>query len=63
MPRLPGGGGFGRRGGRGLGGGCHRGPAAECICPNCGTHQPHQPAVPCYTIKCPQCDTPLIRYY
>lgn len=26
-----------------------------CICPKCGTKVKHQSAVPCVTVKCPQC--------
>jgi len=46
MPRRRGGGGFGRCGGRGLGGGYGIGPSGECICPNCGHREPHQRGVP-----------------
>lgn len=62
MPGKRAGGGFGRCGGRGLGGGLHKGPIGECICPNCGNRQPHQPAIPCYTIKCGKCGTPMTRF-
>ena len=60
MPRY-GGGGFGRFGHRGLGGGFGQGPGGECICPNCGYQETHQLRVPCYTKKCPKCETPLVR--
>ncbi len=63
MPRLRGGGGFGRCGGRGLGGGYGIGPSGECICPNCGHREPHQRGVPCYTMKCPSCGTLMNRPY
>lgn len=61
MPRWRGGGGFGRRGGRGLGGGYGMDPHGECICPNCGHREPHQRSIPCYTIKCPHCGTLMTR--
>lgn len=61
MKKLPrrSGGGFGRSGQRGLGGGL--GPGGNCICPNCGHREPHQRGAPCYTKKCPKCETPMIR--
>jgi uncharacterized Zn finger protein (UPF0148 family) len=37
------------------------GPGGECICPNCGHREPHKRGIPCYGIKCPKCDTPLMR--
>jgi len=58
MPRRAGGG-FGRRGRRGIGGGFARGPGGECICPNCGYREPHQLGVSCYTKKCPECEAPM----
>jgi len=53
--RLGRGKGFGRMGGFGLG------PGGECVCPNCGERVVHQRGVPCYTLKCPKCGTPMIR--
>jgi hypothetical protein len=61
MPRWRGGGGFGRWGGRGLGGGYSMGPGGECICPNCGHKEPHPRGVPCAMVKCPRCDTLMVR--
>ena len=49
------------RGGRGRMGGFGLGPGGECVCPNCGYRVPHQRGVPCYTIKCPKCGTPMTR--
>jgi len=60
MPKR-GGGGFGRCGRRGLGGGFARGPGGKCICPNCGYQDFHELGVPCYTRKCPKCETPMTR--
>lgn len=61
MPRWRGGGGFGRWGGRGLGGGYELGPSGECLCPNCGYREPHQRGVPCYVRKCSRCGAPMTR--
>jgi len=55
------GGGFGRGGQRGLGGGIGLGPGGECLCPNCGHHEPHQRSVPCYSKKCPKCGALMTR--
>lgn len=38
---------------RGLGG------SSECVCPNCGHKEPHKRGIPCSTINCPKCNTPL----
>ena len=27
----------------------------ECVCPNCGSKQPHPKGVPCRLISCPNC--------
>ena len=37
------------------------GPAGNCLCPACGIKVPHQAAVPCYSMNCPKCATPMIR--
>jgi len=59
--------GFGRgrrRGwGRGRMGGFGAGPGGECVCPSCGERVPHQAGVPCYTVKCPKCGTPMVRAF
>ncbi len=48
--------GFGlRRAGRGLGAGGY------CVCPKCGYKVPHKAGVPCYSLRCPKCDTPMVR--
>lgn len=63
----PGGGRFGRFGGAGRGGrgrqpgGFGLGPGGECVCPSCGNKVPHQAGVPCYTVKCPKCGSPMVR--
>ncbi len=50
-------------GGRGMGrgGGAGAGPGGSCICPQCGMKVPHQPGVPCFQVKCPQCGTNMVR--
>lgn len=37
------------------------GPVENCICPICKTKVPHQPGVPCSSITCPECGTPMTR--
>ena len=50
--------------GRGLGrmdGEMQPGTDGFCICPKCGTKVKHQRAVPCVTVKCPQCGTMMSK--
>ena len=56
------------RGGRrpgsfGTGGFGPGGPPTNCICPNCGVIVPHQPAIPCFRTRCPQCGSPMTRQF
>lgn len=51
----------GGQGGRGLGGGYGKGPGGECYCPNCGYKEAHQRGIPCFTKKCPKCESPMTR--
>lgn len=37
------------------------GPEGECLCPQCGQRTPHQPGVPCTSIKCPKCGSAMVR--
>ena len=37
------------------------GPEGYCVCPSCGEKLPHKRGVPCLSIKCPKCDTPMER--
>ena len=55
--------GTGRRmGGGGLGrGGFRAGPGGYCICPGCGTKEPHQMGSPCNQKKCPDCGAMMTR--
>jgi predicted DNA-binding protein (UPF0251 family) len=55
--------GFGKdRGGRGrMGGPFAAGPGGICICPKCKNKVSHQVGVPCYQMKCPKCNTPMVR--
>jgi len=63
IPSIPPGGRFRApgRGGRGRMGGFGLGPGGECICPKCGAKVPHKRGMPCYTLKCPKCSTPMTR--
>jgi cation diffusion facilitator family transporter len=38
-----------------------RGPGGYCVCKKCGYRVEHQPGVPCSTLLCPNCKTPLTR--
>lgn len=51
------------RGGKGRMGGNHpgAGPSGQCVCPECGEKIPHQAGVPCYSLICPKCSSPLVR--
>lgn len=53
--------GMGQGGGRGRGGGTGQGLGGNCVCPNCGHKEQHQRGMQCFNMKCPKCDTPLIR--
>jgi hypothetical protein len=72
MPRGDGtgpagpGSGQGRRSKRGFGGGrmdgpLRAGPGGFCECPKCKAKVPHQLAVPCNDMKCPQCGSTMVR--
>ncbi len=71
---MPGGRGMG--GGRGGGGGSGRGSAGGgqgrnrggafgaggfCVCAKCGAKVPHERGVKCTELKCPQCNTTMVR--
>lgn len=47
--------------GRGLGRGRGRRVAGvdECECPKCGHKVAHTRGIPCSTVKCPKCSTPM----
>ncbi|MCL6545316.1 MAG: hypothetical protein K6T61_08795 [Bryobacteraceae bacterium] len=47
--------------GAGMGGPEAGGPAAECVCPNCGQKAPHTPGRPCRQMACPKCGAPMTR--
>ena len=59
---MPFGFGRGRRRGRGKGFGAGM-PPTSCICPKCGMKVPHQPAVPCFKMKCPRCGSFVTRKF
>ncbi len=50
--------GHGRGRGQGMGWG---GPASICKCPKCGHEQQKQRGVPCTEMKCPECNTLMVR--
>lgn len=37
------------------------GPAGKCVCPKCNYSIAHKTGVPCYSLKCPKCGSPMIR--
>ncbi|MDD5557428.1 MAG: hypothetical protein PHN82_09280 [bacterium] len=37
------------------------GPGGKCVCPACGATAPHTAGVPCYSLKCPSCGSPMRR--
>jgi hypothetical protein len=51
------------RSGKGMGGLGHGGPPTNCICPQCGLVVPHEPGIPCYQRKCPQCGSLMARQF
>ena len=53
--------GMGQGGGGGRGGGTGQGLGGNCVCPNCGHREQHQRGMQCFNMKCPKCDTPLVR--
>ena len=59
MPNRDGTGPTGRGRGLGQGGGIGRG--GYCVCPKCGYRVRHTAGVPCTSLKCPKCKTPLVR--
>ena len=50
-----------QRGGRMGGNRQGAGGGGNCVCPSCGTKVPHQIGVPCYNMKCPKCQTGMVR--
>ncbi|MDY6843749.1 MAG: hypothetical protein SVW57_06630 [Thermodesulfobacteriota bacterium] len=60
--------GMGQRGRTGMGKGSQMSrmqglvdPEGECFCPNCGSTIPHRPGIPCSLVRCPQCETLMVR--
>ena len=51
----------GRAGRRGRRGGIAAGPEGECVFPKCGEKVRHAVGVPCTTLTCPKCGSPLVR--
>ena len=62
MPGKDGTGPAGAGAGRGrMGGPASAGPVGYCICPKCGEKVKHTRAEPCASMKCPKCNTTMIR--
>lgn len=38
-----------------------KGPGGFCICPKCGEKLEHQRGVPCLSVNCTKCETPMVR--
>ena len=55
--------GRGFRGGKDTEGIGNRGRSVNCLCPNCGMIIPHQPGLPCFQTKCPECNSPMARQF
>ncbi len=51
----------GKGGGKGRNKGGSFGPGGYCICAKCGMKIPHEQGVKCTSVKCPECNKPLIR--
>jgi hypothetical protein len=48
---------------RGMGGFGQGGPPTNCICPQCSLVVPHEPGIPCFQRKCPQCGSFMARQF
>jgi hypothetical protein len=59
--RRGGPGGAGRGMGRKARSGVSGGVEEYCVCPKCGTKSIHHRGVPCYSAKCSQCGTQMVR--
>lgn len=54
--------GQGRNAGQGRrGGAVGEGPAGYCVCPKCGEKVKHIAGTPCTAMKCPKCESFLLR--
>lgn len=51
----------GNRGGGGRQGGRGAGPSGYCVCPSCGEKTTHKVGMPCTSLKCPKCGSPMVR--
>jgi len=47
--------------GRNQGNKAGAGPGGNCICPECGKKVAHEVGKPCFKMKCPKCDQPMLR--
>lgn len=48
-------------GGRGRNKGGGFGTGGYCVCARCGKKVPHERGVKCTTLKCPDCNRPMVR--
>jgi hypothetical protein len=46
---------------RSVGGNTGFGVQGHCVCPKCGSKVEHQRAEPCYTKKCPECGSLMVK--
>ena len=53
--------GLGRGGGHGKNNGGSFGIGGYCVCAKCGEKIPHQRAIKCTTVKCPNCGHTMVR--
>lgn len=47
--------------GRNRGNRAGAGPSGNCICPKCGAKATHDVGVPCSSVRCPKCNSLMIR--
>ena len=55
---------YGNKGGTGrgrIGNVAATGVQGYCVCPKCNNRVKHDRAEPCNTVKCPKCDTLMVR--
>jgi len=38
----------------------HGNPPSKCVCPQCGYKADKSPAVPCWSMRCPKCETMMV---
>ena len=58
---MPGKDGTGPVGGKPGRAGTGVGPNGKCVCPKCGEKVSHTAGTPCTSLKCPKCNSSLVR--